>query len=120
MTMYRTPHQGRQTTPLDIAYLGILISTFAVTGFVMFVLGPGSWFHRHKNASFSLLFVALGVCGVINLLNASAYGKIWAKCGPVYRAQNPKLFAMNYAMNVTVLIAVALGIVALLFFLPQL
>ena len=119
MTMVR-PRPEKQTTTLDIAYLTILIGAFAVTGVVMFLLDPDSWFHQHKNASLCFLLVALGACGVINLAIAGTYGKIWAKCGVVYKAANPKLFGVNYAMNVTLLIAVVVTIVALLFFLPPL
>lgn len=119
MTMYR-PRTEKQTTPLDVAYLTILIGTFAVTGVVMFLLDPDSWFHQHKNASLCILFVALGSCGVINLAIAGTYGKIWTRVGPVYKAANPKLFGVNYGMNVIVLIAMVVTVVALLFFLPPL
>ena len=110
----------RQTNPLDVVYLTLLVTTFAVAGSVILLLGPDSWIHRHPNTSFGLLFGALGVIGFINLSNANRQGKIWGKCGPVYRACQPWLFRTNYSINVVVVFACIVGVVALLFFLPPL
>ncbi len=120
MSMIRTGLVEKRTHPLEVAYLVLIISTFVVAGAVIFLGGPTSWFHQNKNASFSLLFGALGVTGVMNLMIANAYGKIWTKHGPFYRAEHPKLFAVHYSMTVTILLVIVAGVVALLFFLPAL
>ncbi len=120
MTMLRSRPREKRTTPLDVAYLALLILTFTVAGVVIFLLEPDSWFHRNRNAALSLLLGALGVTGVINLAIANAHGKVWMKSGPVYRAEHPGLFATGTSMTVAILIAVVGGVIALLFFLPPL
>ena len=118
MSMIRAGLVEKRTHPLEVAYLVLLISTFVVAGAVIFLTGPDSWFHQNKNAALSLLLGALGVTGVMNLMIANSYGKIWMKAGPVYRAEHPRLFATYYSMTITILLAAVVGIVALLFFLP--
>ena len=66
------------------------------------------------------LLGALAACGVINLMIAGSFGKIWGKCGPVYSADQPLLFKTNYSMNVIVVLGCVVGVVALLLFLPPL
>jgi hypothetical protein len=110
----------KETHPLEVVYLVLLIGTFLVTGAAIFLAGPDSWFHREKNAAFALLLFALAVTGVLNLVIAANHGKIWARAGPIYRSEHPRLFAVNRGMTVTITFVAAAGIVLLLFVLPPL
>jgi hypothetical protein len=108
------------TNPIDIAFLLLFGLVMAVTAWALFGAGPDSWFHTHRNQAFALLFSALGVLGILELINASRYGKIWVKLSPIYQHEHPRVFALQKGMDTVMLMACVVGIVAVLFFLPPL
>ena len=75
---------------------------------------------RISSVDGALLFSALGALGVLDLLNAANYGKVWAKLTPVYRTEHPRIFAVQKGLDAFLLLGGIIGVVALLLFIPPL
>ena len=112
--------QVKRTNAIDIVYLSLSGLVVPVTLWAILGAGPDSWFQVEKNQSFALLLCALGVLGILDLVNASTYGKIWVKLTPLYRFEHPRVFAVQTAVDKVVLLACVAGVVALLAVLPPL
>ncbi len=74
-----------------MTYLSLSGLVAAIALRAIFGASPDSWFHADKNHSFALLFLALGVLGVPDLMNGAKYGKVRVKLTPLCRHEHPRV-----------------------------